>query len=524
MHLVDVIIIAVYLITLVAIGLRMSRGQKTTDKYFVADRSVPGWAAGLSLLATIITSVTFIAYPGAAYSGDWTLLVPGIMFVAVIAMIGPIVVPFFRHVVTMSVYEYFGKRFGRTVRMYASFAFATGHFAKMGFVFYLLALSVSGITGWPIVTIIVVLGVITIFYTFIGGLEAVIWTDVLQGFVLWTGVAVTIGFLLFSPKVHAGDMLHLIVQNHKMRLGASNFNLAQPTFWTMAIYGFFFYLQKYTADQTVVQRYLAARSDRSALRGMAMGATLCLPIWTSFMFIGSLLWAFYKLTGQHLPTSVTRPDQIFPHFMVTEMPLGVAGLFLAALFGAAMSMLASDLNCLGLIVVEDFYSQFFPGKTDRKRLRTGKIAVVLSGFLAIGVAIRLSATQGSALALYYTATAIVAGGLAGLFLLAFLSAKAGRAAAIIGIVVNLIFTAWATLTLNGGKLLNLNRWNFTWHEYTIGAIGNILLLIVGLVSAQIFPANQNESNRLTLWNWLAARRQLQQSAIPASPELQENLK
>ncbi len=200
MHLVDVIIIAVYLITLVAIGLRMSRGQKTTDKYFVADRSVPGWAAGLSLLATIITSVTFIAYPGAAYSGDWTLLVPGIMFVAVIAMIGPVVVPFFRHVVTMSVYEYFGKRFGRTVRMYSSFAFATGHFAKMGFVFYLLALSVSGITGWPIVTIIVVLGVITIFYTFIGGLEAVIWTDVLQGFVLWTGVAVTIGFLLFSPQ------------------------------------------------------------------------------------------------------------------------------------------------------------------------------------------------------------------------------------------------------------------------------------------------------------------------------------
>ncbi len=384
MHLVDVIIIAVYLITLVAIGLRMSRGQKTTDNYFVADRSVPGWAAGLSLLATIITSVTFIAYPGAAYSGDWTLLVPGIMFVAVIAMIGPVVVPFFRHVVTMSVYEYFGKRFGRTVRMYSSFAFATGHFAKMGFVFYLLSLSVSGITGWPIVTIIVVLGVITIFYTFIGGLEAVIWTDVLQGFVLWTGVAVTIGFLLFSPKVHPGDMLHLIAQNHKMRLGSSSFDLAQPTFWTMAIYGFFFYLQKYTADQTVVQRYLAARSDRSALRGMAMGATLCLPIWTSFMFIGSLLWAFYKLTGQHLPASVTRPDQVFPHFMVTEMPLGVAGLFLAALFGAAMSMLASDLNCLGLIVVEDFYSQFFPHKTDRQRLRTGKIAVVLSGFLAIG--------------------------------------------------------------------------------------------------------------------------------------------
>jgi SSS family solute:Na+ symporter len=310
-------------------------------------------------------------------------------------------------------------------------------------------------------------------------------------------------------------MIHLIAQNHKMRLGASGFNLAQPTFWTMAIYGFFFYLQKYTADQTVVQRYLAAKSDRSALRGMSMGAALCLPIWTSFMFIGSLLWAFYKLTGQHLPTAVTKPDQIFPNFMVTEMPLGVAGLFLAALFGAAMSMLASDLNCLGLIVVEDFYSQFFPEKSDRQRLRCGKIAVVLSGILAITVAIRLSATQGSALALYYTATAIVAGGLAGLFLLAFLTSKAGRTAAMIAIVANLIFTAWATLTLNGGKLLNLHAWNYTWHEYTIGAIGNILLLAVGLVAAQIWPVSTKESNRLTLWTWLAARKQTRQPAIPA---------
>ena len=106
-------------------------------------------------------------------------------------------------------------------------------------------------------------------------------------------------------------------------------------------------LQQLTADQTVVQRYLAARTDRSALRGMWLGASLCLPIWTAFMFIGSLLWAFYKLTGERLPTAVTRPDQVFPQFMVSHMPLGVAGLFLAALFGAAMSMLASDLNCLG---------------------------------------------------------------------------------------------------------------------------------------------------------------------------------
>ena len=307
----DVMVIGLYLAVLVGSGGARARRQTSTNEYFLADRSIPGWAIGMSLLATIITSVTFIAYPGAAYAGNWSLLVPGIMFVLVIAAIGFVVVPFFRHVVAMSAYEYFGKRFGPEVRMYSSFAFAMGHFSKMGFVFYLLALSVGGITGWNLTRVIVILGLITIFYTLIGGLEAVIWTDVLQGFVLWTGVAVSVGLLLFSPRVHTGEVLHLIAISHKTSLGSMSFNLHAQTFWTMAIYGLFFYLQKYTADQTVVQRYLAAKTDRAALRGIGMGAALCLPAWTAFMFIGSLLWAFYRITGDALPRPSPSPTRSF---------------------------------------------------------------------------------------------------------------------------------------------------------------------------------------------------------------------
>ena len=506
MHTIDMLVLSAYVLILVAIGVYFSGRQKTTDAYFVASRSVPGWAVGLSLLATIITSVTFIAYPGAAYAGDWTLLVPGILFVVVIVAIGPVVVPFFRHVVSMSVYEYFGKRFGPWARMYASFAFATGHFAKMGFVFYLLALSVSEVAGWRIAPLIIGLGAIAVFYTFIGGLKAVIWTDVAQGFLLWIGIAVTLALLLFAPHAGPGAMFHLIAMHHKTRLGSLDFNLTRPTFWTLALYGLFFYLQKYTADQTVVQRYLAAKSDRSALSGIAMGAWLCLPVWTAFMLIGSLLWAFYKLGYGVLPVAITRADQVFPYYMVTQMPMGVGGLFLAALFGAAMSMLASDLNCLGLILTEDFYAHFFPRNTDAQRLRFGKASIVLSGALAIAVALRLSSTHGSALALYYTATAIVAGGLAGLFLLAFLSRRAGRAAAWTGIAANLLFTTYATLTANGGKILNLGGCNYPWNEYTIGAVGNLLLLAAGLLGAALFPAPASASSRHTLWDWLEGRK------------------
>ncbi|MGB7263930.1 MAG: sodium/solute symporter [Terracidiphilus sp.] len=513
MHLTDILIIAAYLATLIGIGIFVAGRQTTTDSYFVAGRSVPGWAAGMSLLATIITSLTFIAFPGAAYSGNWNLLVPNLLFIAVIWSIGPIIVPFFRHAVSMSVYEYFGKRFGPGVRMYSSLAFAAGHFAKMGFVFYLLALAVSGFTGWPVIPLIVGLGVITVFYTFIGGLRAVIWTDVVQGFLLFAGVAVTLALLLFSQHARPGALFHLIAANHKLSFGSYHFDLAKPTVWTMALYGFFYYLQKYTADQTVVQRYLAARSDRSALHGIQMGATLCLPVWTAFMLIGSLLWAFYHLAGQTPPAAVTHPDQIFPYFMVTQMPVGVAGIFLAALFGAAMSMLASDLNCLGLILVEDFYSHFFPSHSDLQRLRFGKLAVIVCGALAITVALAVTATHGSALALYYAAASIVAGGLAGLFLLAFLSRRAGRTAALLGIGANLIFTVYATLTLDGGKILDLHRYNFPWSEYTIGVVGNLLLLGVGLLCAALFPAASQLQSTSTLWDWLASSSRTDHYAI-----------
>ncbi len=197
--------------------------------------------------------------------------------------------------------------------------------------------------------------------------------------------------------------------------------------------------------------------------------------------------------------------------MVTQMPLGVAGLFLAALFGAAMSMLASDLNCLGVIVVEDFYGRFVPGSTDAQRLRIGKLSVAVCGILAIAGALRLSTTQGSALALYYLLTAIVAGGLAGLFLLAFLISRAGRGAAILAIVVNLVFTAWATLTMNGGQTWNLHRWNYPWHELTIGAVGNTLMFLVGCLASVVLPADRVAGP--TLWDWLAISRRAKHEKI-----------
>jgi len=518
MRIPDIVVLGLYLVALVLIGLRFARRQTSTSEYFVAGRSIPGWAMGLSLLATIITSVSFVAYPGAAYAGNWSLLVPGIMFIGVLALSGKVVVPFFRHVVHMSAYEYFGLRFGRGVRIYSSFAFGVGHFSKMGFVFYLLALTLAGMTGWPIDHIIVITAVVTILYTVLGGVEAVVWTDVLQGFVLWLGILVSLAYLLFLPPQGPHAVLYEAWSHHKISLGSPALRLDHPTILVLAIYGFFFYLQKYTADQTVVQRYLIARSDRSALRGIALGAGLCLPVWTAFMLIGTLLWSFYRLTGERLPSTVVKADQVFPHFLVTHLAPGLGGLFIAALAGSAMAMLASDMNCLALIGVEDFYRFARPLSSDRDRLRAGRIVVVLSGCAAAALALRLAHTQGTALSLYYTITAIVAGGLAGLFLLAFLFRGATRSGAIAGIVVSLVFTVWATLTAGHG-MPSLGWFQFPWHDYMIGAIGHVVLLVVGIVCSYLFPGSGPRAADKTFWGWRAQSRAASISVKVTQPHL-----
>lgn len=520
MRVLDAAVLACYVAALLGVGLRFSRKQHTTDAYFVAGRSMPGWAMGLSLLATIITSVTFIAYPGSAYAGDWSMLVPGILFVGVLGLVGAVIVPFFRQVVHMSAYEYFGRRFGRGIRLYSSFAFAIGHFSKMGFVFYLLALTLSSMTSWPVQGIILLTAFVTIFYTMLGGVEAVVWSDVIQGFVLWIGILVSLGFLLFLPTQGPHAVLADAWAHGKMSLGSTALRFDKPTIPVLVIYGFFFYLQKYTADQTVVQRYLIARSDRAALRGIALGAGLCLPVWAGFMLIGSLLWSFYRLTGERLPASIHKADQIFPHFLLTHIPAGLAGLFIAALLGSAMAMLASDMNCLSVIAVEDFYRYFRPRSTDRQQLRMGRIVVAFSGVAAAAVALKLASSQGSALSLYYTVTAVVAGGLAGLFLLAFLVPRATRQGAIAGVIANLLFTVWGTLT-EGGKTLDLGSWNFPWHDYMLGALGHVLLFAVGVLVSLCFRGDSLAQN-LTWQGWRRRASAVEAGPVAHTPHTQDS--
>lgn len=471
---------------------------------------------GLSMFATIITAVTVIAYPGAAYAGNWSLLVPGFMALGVLVLAGFIIIPFFRHVVGMSAYEYFGKRFSYKIRVYSSLAFAAGHFAKMGFVLYLLGLTVTSITGWNIDVIIVGVGIATIAYTLMGGMEAVVWTDVVQTGILWIGIIIVLVYLIAGTPGGWHASMRLAMQSDKLSLGSLSPSLTKPTVLVLTLYGFFFYLQKYTADQTLVQRYLIARTDREALRGIAIGALLCIPVWALFMLIGTLLWGYYRITGDALAPAVHKADQVFPSFLSIHFSPLTAGLFLAALFGAAMASMASDLNCISVVGVEDFYRRFRPNAEDASALRFGKIFVAVCGVFTIALSAALAHSHGGALSLYYTITGIVAGGLAGLFLLAFLSRRANATGAAVGVVASLAVTTWATLTMHDGAMVDLGRWNYGWNSYMIGVVGNIVLLVVGYGASLFVGAPVDNVENLTLQGWRKRRSAGEKKSVARS--------
>ncbi len=480
------VVIAVYLAGVLILGFRFARRQTSTEEYFVARRALPGWAMGMSLFATIITSITFIAYPGNGFGGNWAELVAGFMVVAALMVAGAVVIPFFRRTVRMSAFEYFGQRFGGGIRTYAALTFAAAHFSKMGFVIYLVALTVHSLTGWPLSAVIAGVGCATVAYTSVGGIVAVVWADVIQVCILLTGLGLSLAYLLFLPPGGPSASLHLAWAAHKFSLGVFSWDPAVKSIGVMVIYGFSWYLQRYTADQTIIQRYLVARSDRDAIRGVALGACLCVPVWALFLGVGSLTWSYYRLTGEKLPAFITKPDQAYPYFLSTHIPSVVAGVILAALFSAAMSGLSSDLNALAAIGVKDFYSKFRPEADDRRLLAAGKGFVALAGGLCTIAALLLARTQGAALPLWYLASSVLAGGLLGVFCLAYFTRRANATGTAIGIAACLLFTLYAALTGGPDRLVDLGSRNFAWNSLLIGAIGHVIVVAVGYPASRIF--------------------------------------
>lgn len=516
LHLVDYIIIVCFLVVTLIVGFLFARRQNSLKSFFLAQGRVPAWAIGMSLLATLISSVTFLAYPAEGFTNNWILLVQGLMVPVVLLGTIWFIVPLYRKVIGLSTYEYFEKRFGTFARYYSSLAFVLRQFSGMGTVLFLLALALDAMIGGNTMLMITVIGCIIILVNLMGGIEAVIWLDVFQGFMLFATGIVCLSVILFSTDGGPTAVWQIASSHGRTGFGPYSADLTKLTFVVMAINGAFYAIQKYGTDQTVVQRYLTAKTDKGAIRASLMGILLTVPVWMLFMFIGTALFAYYQ---QHsLPTGIQAP-QVFPYFIATKLPVGVTGLILSAMISAAICSLSADLNSLAAVGVEDYYKKMRRGRTDKEYLKAGKWTVVISGLMAIGIgSLYIKAGSEGVLGIVFTLYAIFSGGIVGIFMLGIFSARANRQGVNIGIITCILFTAYAFLTSTkigtGAEkhlLLDMGKYNFGHDKLMLGVYSHLVVIGVGYVASLFFPKPVLDKN-LLYTGWKEARRNEKKAA------------
>ncbi|MEO5564809.1 MAG: sodium:solute symporter [Chitinophagaceae bacterium] len=500
LHPIDYLIILIVLGLTLYLGFRFSGKQKTTESFFLSKGNFPSWALGLSLLSTLISSITFLGYPAQGITSNWILLVQGLM--VPIVLFGTIwfIVPLYRKVIGLSTYEYFEKRFGSFARYYSSSSFVLRQFAGMGTVLYLIAVAIGELTGINTYLILAVVSFVLIIVNLKGGIQAVIWLDVFQGFMLFASGIICLGILLFSIKGGVPEAWKIASAGGRTGFGPYKPDLTQLTLIVMIINGAFYAIQKYGTDQTVVQRYLAAKTDKSAIKASLLGISLTIPVWVIFMLIGTALFVFYKQNP--LPAGM-KAEAVFPYFMMTELPTGVIGFIVAALVSAAICSLSADLNSMAAVGVEDYYKRFRPARPDKQYLFAGKAIIVASGIFAAGVgALYLNTGNEGVLGVVFTVYAIFSGGIVGIFLLGVLSARANRQGVNIGIIVCILFTAYAFLTstpvgINEKKLLlDMGDYNFGHHKLMLGVYSHLIVIVVGYVASLFFPKPVLDRNLL----------------------------
>lgn len=340
-------------------------------------------------------------------------------------------------------------------------------------------------------TIILLAGVLVIVYSLFGGMEAVIWTDVAQSFVLIGGAAACLVVLLTGLPEGPGQLVDITAEHGKFSFGSFEPTLAESTFWVVLIYGLFINLQNFGIDQSYVQRYLTARSDRDAARSVWLGALLYVPISAVFLLIGTSLFAFYTAQPERLPSTidpVAKPDAVFPHFIVAELPVGITGLVIAGIFAAAQSTVSSSINSSATLILCDIYKRYIrPHAGEGESMRVLYAMTFVVGSAGTAAALAMMHVQ-SALDAWWQLAGIFSGGMLGLFLLGMISRRAGNPAAMTGVVIGLLVIVWMSLSPRWTALPETMRSPF--HTLLVVAIGTLSILLAGLLLSRFSPRKQ----------------------------------
>ncbi len=478
----DLAVLIAYFAVTLAIGLSFWKKSRSVAGFTAANGSLPGWVTGLSILGTYVSSISFLALPGKAYASNWNFFVFSLS-VPLAAWVGvKYFLPFYRHGGHISAYEHLEQRFGAWARTYASGCYLLMQTARIGTVAYLTALPLNVLLGWNLVTIIIVIGLTTTVYTFVGGIVGVIWTDAIQTLVLMAGAVLCAVLMVTGLPEGPGQLFEIAAAHDKFSLGSFGASLGESTFWVVLVYGLVINLQNFGVDQNYVQRYHTSRSDAEARKSVWMGSLLYVPLSALFFFIGTALFAFYTSNPEALPEVYRDPgksDSVFPWFIISVLPPGVTGLLLASIFAAAMSTISSSLNSTATIFLNDYYLRYVNRGADEKRtMRVLYIATVGFGIAGTGLGVAMINVK-SALDTWWMLAGIFSGGMLGLFLLGFLSRTARRPAAMAGVAVGVLIILWMSLSPKWGG--PLAAWSSPFHGLLTIVFGTAALLLTGLL-------------------------------------------
>lgn len=491
--LIDVFTLLVYLSGVLAIGVHFGRRNKSTEEYFLGGRQFAGWVVGLSLVGTSISSVTFLAYPADGFKTAWLRYLPNLMLPLAALLAVRYFIPIFRRHNLTTAYEYLELRYGPGVRVYGAATFMLAQLVRISTILYLLSLLIQEVSGLDSTWSVLIAGGFVALYTIIGGIEAVIWTDVMQTIVLMLGGAFMLVVIVQALPGGLGQVFDVAREANKLSFADWNQGVSTPLTWDlsllsktgtmMLILGLTNWLTEYGSNQNVVQRYIAARSDGEARKAVWVCVLASLPIWAFYMFLGTALFVFYQQfpsveAGQMLD-GTRKAEEILPWFIVNEMPAGLTGIVIAAALAAAMSSLDSSINAISTVGINDIYRRFLRRQaTDAHYLRVAYWISTLSSVLMIGGALAILRADTTTLQDFGTImVSLFGGGLFGLYAIAFCTDRIRGLLPWIGIGATLLFTGW-TIALSNGWLAGPAPFDLYYTTILANAV-----MVVGILAA-----------------------------------------
>lgn len=449
LSLIDLIVFLVYMIGTVIYGSSFFFRNRSAEQYTVGGGKIPSWVVGMSIFATFVSSISFLALPGKAYQSNWNAFVFSLSIPVAAFMAVKFFIPLYRSVNSISAYAYLEQRFGSWARIYGSVCYVLTQVMRTGSILYLLALPLQALFGWDVSMIIIVTGVSVVAYSLLGGIQAVIWTDAIQGIILIGGALSCAVVLMFSMPEGLSQLFTIAAAHDKFSLGSFGTSLSDSTFWVVLLYGLFINIQNYGIDQNYVQRYMTTETEGAAKSSALFGSLLYIPVSMIFFFIGTALFAYYTAVPELLPDNLKTPDaadKVFPFYIVDQLPVGLTGLLIASVFAAGMSTVSTSVNSVATIVLIDYYKKFFnPNPSERSSMRVLYSSSALFGVIGIGVALAMIKVE-SALDAWWTLASIFSGGMLGLFLLGYFARSVTRIHAAIAVTVGILVILWLSLS------------------------------------------------------------------------------